>query len=199
MLLAKLRLCDGICFRSKRLSAQIIFLLAGDGCYEDKRGTSSALPPWPPVFNSRQYRKKQPLIKQLCYVGNDLNYVQTEQPSPRHFDHFELFSSKYTCHSVRLWNFAPNWVSGHCGPWRPDHLQRIAWLFTVICIRGKMAEVNPVSLPSGYEYDFVSTVFDEYHCLICQLPLREPVLTRCGHRYCKKCLNEAMRRWGRTC
>ena len=58
-----------------------------------------------------------------------------------------------------------------------------------------MAEVQQrVGLPSGYEYDFVSTVFDEYHCLICQLPLREPVLTRCGHRYCKRCLNEAIKR-----
>ena len=58
----------------------------------------------------------------------------------------------------------------------------------------KMAEVECGALPSGYEYDFVSSVFDEYHCLICHLPLREPVLTRCGHRYCKECLNEAIRR-----
>jgi len=57
-----------------------------------------------------------------------------------------------------------------------------------------MAEVERAALPLGYEYDFVSTVFDEYHCLICHLPLREPVLTRCGHRYCKDCLNEAIRR-----
>ena len=62
-------------------------------------------------------------------------------------------------------------------------------------LRDKMAEVQQhVGLPSGYEYDFVSIVFDEYHCLICQLPLREPVLTRCGHRYCKRCLNEAIKR-----
>ena len=57
----------------------------------------------------------------------------------------------------------------------------------------KMADEG-ISLPSGYEYDFVSTVLDEYHCIICHLPLREPVLTRCGHRYCKKCLYETIRR-----
>lgn len=73
--------------------------------------------------------------------------------------------------------------------------ERISRDSLIISFRGKMAEVQQhVGLPSGYEYDFVSTVFDEYHCLICQLPLREPVLTRCGHRYCKRCLNEAIKR-----
>ena len=53
--------------------------------------------------------------------------------------------------------------------------------------------MNP--LPSGYEYEFISTVLDDHHCLICHLPLREPVQTRCGHRFCKKCLDEAIRRY----
>ena len=59
-----------------------------------------------------------------------------------------------------------------------------------------MAEQDSLLLPCGFEYEFVSAVFDEYYCLICQLPLRVPVLTRCGHRYCKECLDEAMKRWG---
>ena len=59
----------------------------------------------------------------------------------------------------------------------------------------KMAEVGMNPLPSGYEYEFISTVLDDHHCLICHLPLREPVQTRCGHRFCKKCLDEAIRRY----
>ena len=59
----------------------------------------------------------------------------------------------------------------------------------------EMAEVRMNSLPSGYEYEFISTVLDDHHCLICHLPLREPVQTRCGHRFCKKCLDEAIRRY----
>ena len=59
----------------------------------------------------------------------------------------------------------------------------------------KMAEVGKNPLPSGYEYEFISTVLDDLHCLICHLPLREPVLTRCGHRFCKNCLDEAIRRY----
>ena len=59
----------------------------------------------------------------------------------------------------------------------------------------KMAEVGMNLLPSGYEYEFISTVLDDHHCLICHLPLREPVQTRCGHRFCKKCLDEAIRRY----
>ena len=59
----------------------------------------------------------------------------------------------------------------------------------------EMAEVGMNPLPSGYEYEFISTVLDDHHCLICHLPLREPVQTRCGHRFCKKCLDEAIRRY----
>lgn len=58
-------------------------------------------------------------------------------------------------------------------------------------------EVAPlIPLPSGYEYEFISAVLEDFHCLICHLPLREPVLTRCGHRYCKECLDEAIRWYG---
>ena len=65
----------------------------------------------------------------------------------------------------------------------------------------KMVERDIIvaGLPCGYEYEFISSVFEEYHCHICHLPLREPVLTRCGHRYCKKCLDEAIKRYDDLC
>ena len=47
---------------------------------------------------------------------------------------------------------------------------------------------------SGYEEDFVDEVEEDFQCLICHLPLKEPALTRCGHRYCKECLDEHVRR-----
>ena len=60
-------------------------------------------------------------------------------------------------------------------------------------------DIIVAGLPYGYEYEFISSVFEEYHCHICHLPLREPVLTRCGHRYCKKCLDEAIKRYDDLC
>lgn len=50
------------------------------------------------------------------------------------------------------------------------------------------------AVPSGYEYDFVSHVDEDYICQICQLPLKQAILTRCGHRFCKECLDEYFRR-----
>ena len=44
--------------------------------------------------------------------------------------------------------------------------------------------------PSGYEEDFVEEVEEDFQCPMCHLPLKEPVLTRCGHRYCKECLDQ---------
>ena len=50
-------------------------------------------------------------------------------------------------------------------------------------------------LPSGYQEDFVEEVEEDFQCPICHLPLKEPVLTRCGHRYCKECLDEHIGRY----
>jgi hypothetical protein len=51
-------------------------------------------------------------------------------------------------------------------------------------------------MPSGYEYEFVLDVPDEYICQICFSPMWKPVQTKCGHRFCKDCLEEANRRLG---
>ena len=49
-------------------------------------------------------------------------------------------------------------------------------------------------VPSGYDYDFISLIDDDFICQICQLPLKKAVLTRCGHRFCEECLSEYLRR-----
>ena len=58
-----------------------------------------------------------------------------------------------------------------------------------------MMESDNCKLPCGYEEDFVKPVEDDLQCLICQLPLREPVLTRCGHRFCQACLEKHITRF----
>lgn len=59
-----------------------------------------------------------------------------------------------------------------------------------------MAEApRNTQLLSGYDEEFVYEVDDDFLCLICHFPLREPVLTRCGHRFCNACLEENLRRY----
>ena len=58
----------------------------------------------------------------------------------------------------------------------------------------KMAEAPRNRLPPGHIEEFVREVKDDCRCLICHLPLKKPVLTRCGHRFCKECLEEHFRR-----
>ena len=59
-----------------------------------------------------------------------------------------------------------------------------------------MAEV-PVNrpVPCGYNEEFVDPPDDDLLCIICFLPSKEPVLTRCGHHFCSQCLEEHMRRY----
>ena len=47
---------------------------------------------------------------------------------------------------------------------------------------------------SGFEYTFISDVSREYFCPICECVVREPVQTKCGHRFCKHCLEKSMKR-----
>ena len=58
----------------------------------------------------------------------------------------------------------------------------------------KMAEVSS-EMPCGYDEDFVNPTDEDLQCAICYLALREPVLTRCGHRFCKECLERHMARY----
>ena len=47
----------------------------------------------------------------------------------------------------------------------------------------------------GYEVEFVDTVDEDLECGICKLPLRTPVQTSCGHRFCKGCLDQHFKRF----
>ena len=47
---------------------------------------------------------------------------------------------------------------------------------------------KPSERPSGYDVNFVLPLNEEQTCPICQLGLREPQLTDCGHHYCEVCL-----------
>ena len=50
-------------------------------------------------------------------------------------------------------------------------------------------------MPCGYDEDFVNPIDEDLQCSICYVALREPVLTRCGHRFCKECLERHMARY----
>ena len=58
-----------------------------------------------------------------------------------------------------------------------------------------MAEAIAIALPSGYDDEFVNSLDEDLYCSICHLPLKEAVQTgKCGHRFCKQCLDEHFRR-----
>ena len=57
-----------------------------------------------------------------------------------------------------------------------------------------MAEARASSLLGGYDEEFVNEVEDELQCAICQLSLNEPILTKCGHRFCRRCIDEHFKR-----
>ena len=62
----------------------------------------------------------------------------------------------------------------------------------VIMAESEAEEVVP-SL-GGYDEEFINAVEDDLQCTICHLPLKDPMLTKCGHRCCRKCLDEHFKR-----
>lgn len=56
------------------------------------------------------------------------------------------------------------------------------------------ARVNPASI-GGYDEEFVKAVEDDLQCAICQLPMRDPILTKCGHKFCRQCIVEHFKRY----
>ena len=59
----------------------------------------------------------------------------------------------------------------------------------------QLTDRDSSEMPFGYDEDFVSPIDEDLQCSICYLPLREPVLTRCGHRFCGECLDRHIARF----
>ncbi|CAH3044933.1 unnamed protein product [Pocillopora meandrina] len=51
-----------------------------------------------------------------------------------------------------------------------------------------MAAGQNVPQLGGYEYKFTSKVPEDYECLVCHLPMKDPVqIVQCGHKLCSSC------------
>ena len=60
-----------------------------------------------------------------------------------------------------------------------------------------MTEVPPEPcLPSGYDDEFIEPVNGGLQCGICLLPMKDPMITNCGHHFCRGCIEEHLRRYG---
>ena len=67
--------------------------------------------------------------------------------------------------------------------------------FYIINMAESEWEAQEVGLSlGGYDEEFINAVEDDLQCTICHLPLKDPMLTKCGHRCCKKCLDEHFKR-----
>lgn len=66
-------------------------------------------------------------------------------------------------------------------------------VFYIINMAESEAQEVGLSL-GGYDEEFINAVEDDLQCTICHLPLKDPMLTKCGHRCCKKCLDEHFKR-----
>ena len=66
-------------------------------------------------------------------------------------------------------------------------------VFYIINMAESEAQEVGLSL-GGYDEEFINAVEDDLQCTICHLPLKGPMLTKCGHRCCRKCLDEHFKR-----
>ena len=58
----------------------------------------------------------------------------------------------------------------------------------------EMARGGDVPKLGGYDYEFTSTVPEDWQCPVCRLTLKDPVqIVGCGHRLCTICMESLMR------
>lgn len=75
-----------------------------------------------------------------------------------------------------------NWKSGWCTSFEDIWIDRKLLFFYDCKVKQEMI--------GGYDYDFVSDIPGELVCVLCDLPLRNPVqLSACGHRLCQSCFD----------
>ena len=61
----------------------------------------------------------------------------------------------------------------------------ILWLFR-ICHKWRKLH---------WSVDTMTAVEDDLQCSVCRLPLKDPMQTKCGHRFCRTCLGEHFKRF----
>ena len=66
--------------------------------------------------------------------------------------------------------------------------------FTTVDCETNMAASQTVPELGGYDYEFTVTVPDRCECLVCHLPMKDPVqIVGCGHRLCNICMESLLR------
>lgn len=53
--------------------------------------------------------------------------------------------------------------------------------------------LQPAAPLQGYDVEFDPPLESKYECPICLMALRNAIQTRCGHRFCKSCIEKSIR------
>ena len=123
---------------------------------------------------------------------------------------FSWFSCGHSTHGPTLTDISADsqdWIIRDSRDSRMPHefLLCISWFPGCCWQKGEQCEGKLVEelsdrdlsseMSFGFDEDFVSSIDEDLQCSICYLALREPVLTRCGHRFCRQCLDRHMARF----
>ncbi|XP_028257104.1 TNF receptor-associated factor 6 [Parambassis ranga] len=66
-------------------------------------------------------------------------------------------------------------------------------------ISSNSPSLQPAALLQGYDVEFDPPLERKYECPICLMALRNAIQTRCGHRFCKSCIEKSIRDTGQRC
>ena len=80
------------------------------------------------------------------------------------------------------------------GRYHATHLKLPVFGFIPVDSQTIMAASPNLPELGGYDYEFTGKVPDNCECLVCHLPMKDPVqIVGCGHRLCNICMESLLR------
>ena len=110
-----------------------------------------------------------------------MTFVPYSTPDAENQSHADQLSPR----NAALSNFAFTFL--------PDHRSSLTSTSFALALTMEAGTSGNAAVKEGYDFNFIDKLPERLKCPICLCAMRNPVQTKCGHRFCNNCLYGSFR------